>query len=185
MKSVIRILIGITLLYSARWLHFAAFDLIDKSVGIEQPVAKRTPEPSWSPYSKPAPQAPRPEDTNFFGEDPREVAERPEVKKKLKDAIDMDRLAVIIAVIGGLLIIWGLYEIVRVPLRWLVMPTWSEQRIKNQSESNEIEHGKPEAEKRDGVEHGQGDSGNLPVAPAPGGIERRDGRNIQGGSVGA
>jgi hypothetical protein len=170
MKSVTRILIGLAMFYPAYRMHVAAHNLVDKAIGTDWCEQPHDP-------------------TDFFGPDPREEIERPENKKMLAEAIEMDQRAVMVAGIGGLFILWGVYPVLRVPLRWLLMPEWLKQRIEAQeestAESNEVEHGKPEAEKRKGMDAGMGDSGNLPIAPAPGGSERRGAGNIQGGGVGA
>ena len=99
MKSLCRILVGLALLTPAYWDHVAAHKLSDTAIGIKEQVVNTGPAIADTSL-RPA----RPEDADFFGDDdPRETMKKPENKKKLKEAIDMDQRAALMALVAGLL----------------------------------------------------------------------------------
>lgn len=185
MKSLCRILVGLALLYPAYWTHVAAHKLSDTAIGVEVTVVNTEPAIADTKL-RPA----RPEDADFFSGDPREVIRKPENKKKLEEAIDTDQRAALMALAAWLLIVWGLYPVLRVVGLWLLMPLWLKQRIAQQAEAaqstecREAGDGQPETETRrsDGTE--QGDPGHLPEPPSPGRSPGRDGGNLLGGEGG-
>ena len=185
MKSLCRILVGLALLYPAYWDHVAAHKLSDAAICIKETVVNTGPAIADTKL-RPA----RPEDADFFSGDPREIMKKPENKKKLEEAIDMDRRAALMALAAGLLIVWGLYPVLRAAGLWLLMPQWLKQRIAQQAEAaqstecKEAGNGQPEIETRRGDGTEQGDSGHLPEPPAPGRIPGRDGGNLLGSEGG-
>lgn len=185
MKSICRILVGVALLYPAYCTRMAAHKLSDTAIGIEEQVVNTQP-PIADTKLRPA----RPEDADFFGDDPREFAARPENKKKLEEAIGMDQRAALMALVAGLPILWGLYPVLRAASMWLLMPLWLKQRIEQQAEAaqstecKEAGNGQPEIETRSGDGTEQGDSGHLPEPPASGGIPGCDGGNLLGSEGG-
>ena len=185
MKSMCRILVGLALLYPAYWTHVAAHKLSDTAIGIQEKEVNTEPAIADT-RLRPA----RPEDADFFSGDPREVIRKPENKKKLEEAIDTDQRAALMALAAGLLIVWGLYPVLRAVGLWLLMPPWLKQRIAQQAEAaqstecKEAGNGQSETETRRGDGTEQGDSGHLSVPPAPGGIPGCDGGNLLGSEGG-
>ncbi len=178
MKSIFRILIGLALLYPAWEMHVTAHKMTNKAIGIEEPVVNTQP-PIQDTKKRPA----RPGDADFFGEDPREVIKRPENKKALEEAIVRDQIAVLMALVSVVLILWGLSPV--------LVPEWLKQRIEQQAkaasatECKDVDSGEPKAPPRCGDGAEQGDSGHLPDAAEAGGIPGCDGGDLHGGEGGA
>jgi hypothetical protein len=185
MKSICRILVGVALLYPAYWTRVAAHKLSDKTLGIEETVIRQSP-PIADIRLHPA----QPHDADFFGDDPREFAKKPENQKKLEEAVDMDQRAALMALVSMLLILWGLYPVLRAVAKWLLIPEWLRQRMEQQAEAaqstecKESGNGKPEIETRRGSGNEQGHCGHLPEPAAAGGIPGCDGRDLRGGEGG-
>lgn len=175
MKSIFRIFLGLALMYSAWNLHESAIELSDKTIGVNLHKA----DVDQPPITDTKKRQPRREDADFFGPDPREEIKKPENQAKLKEAIVRDQIAVLMALVSVVLILWGLYPV--------LMPEWLQQRIQqlaaaaSATECKDVASGEPEAPPRCGDGTEQGDSGHLPDAAEAGGIPGCDGEGFRRG----
>lgn len=117
-KLTFRTLVGLAFLYPASLMHHAAHSLADLATGVRrheetaEDWAKRERQRHMTDIEKRDARradAKRQESiSRYFVEDPREVMNRPENQKTLKQAIELDQIAVTTAALGAALIGWGL-----------------------------------------------------------------------------
>lgn len=172
MRYAICIVAGLALFYPAHRMGMEANRMSDKATA-----------PPWGGNADVSPD-------EFFGEDPREFAKKPENQALLKAAIEMDRQAHLVAGLGVMLILMGLWPALRPvasPFIRAAMPEWLMDRMSKQAEaisaSESMEDASDaEASPRHSLGGLGGDCGNLPEPAAPGGSPGRDGRNLPGGT---